>query len=351
MKQIIVHILILISFGFTLNKPQGRPTSKSIGARGEKTYILFNSNNGASIKFESGSFDESIVFKRILSKKDVVTNWSLETTSPTLIAEDRELAYKYYSDIPGVVWIEKLLFCDETEISNLDWIEFLQLTGHEMNHPAGNEIMEKIFYNNSPQFYYFPVVNINYEDAIEYCKWRTSVVTDNYNNKIGNSKNSPNYTRFVFRLPTKDEWIKCASFATDTVKFPHLFTTQYITTTIDKSSLSYLNFLGATISSKDLLNFNNEIEKDLVLNCKRDEKKYLNLETPYYIWDYPANNFGIYNIMGNVSEMISEKGVSMGGSFRDLYSECKVNNQFLYSKPSDNLGFRCVCDLEWPNKK
>ncbi|MFT5917101.1 MAG: hypothetical protein ACI81T_003616 [Bacteroidia bacterium] len=87
-----------------------------------------------------------------------------------------------------------------------------------------------------------------------------------------------------------------------------------------------------------------------MFNCKRETNIFLNLEIPFYIWDYPTNNFSIYNITGNVSEMTSEKGIAMGGSFRDSFKDCRVNNEFEYNTPTDYIGFRCICKLKWPNK-
>jgi hypothetical protein len=350
MKKILLIISFLICFGFILNNPKGTPTSQSIGARGEKTFILFNSANGAKINLSQNNFNESIIFKREFSNKEDVTNWKLDSISPTLITNDRDLAYKYYSDIPGVVWIEKTLFCDETEVSNLDWIEFLELSGYSKNHNHANPTMDKINYNSSPQFYYFPVVNISYEGALEYCKWRTKVVTENYNKQNQIDKSAKEYTIFNFRLPSMEEWIKCAAFATDTLKYPHLFTKKEIKTSINKKDIAFLKLLGTNVSEKEIDDFNKYIKMDLVFNCKRSKSNFLNFEIPYYIWDYPSNNFGLYNMMGNVSEMVSEKDVSMGGSYRNTYEECLINNTFKYNNPSDCLGFRSVCEISWPNK-
>ncbi len=347
MKITVGLFLIIFCFGFVLNKPNGRPTSMWIGGSGEKTFLQFNSSSGASINQLPGKYDESTAFKRVI--KDL-TDWSLDTISPTMIPKDRELAYKYYSDIRGVVWIEQLLFCDETEVSNLDWIEYLQLSGDTTKHRNGNPTMKELNYNFDSQFYYFPVVNISHENAMKYCKWRSELVTLNYNNQKSHSKNSFEYTVFEFSLPTKKEWIKCAAFATDTTSYPNLFVSQKTETKINKNAIPFLNRLGSYITKTHLTRFNKDIKSDYPFNCKRVENSYLNLEVPFYVWDYPNNNFGIYNIIGNVSEMIFEKGKAKGGSFRDIYSECTVNKQFEYTVPTDYIGFRCVCKLKWPNK-
>lgn len=348
-KNTYTVFVLIFCFSFVLNKPKGRPTSTSIEGWGEKTHLIFNSPNGATVYWMKGNnnYDESSAFKR--DPKDL-TDWTLNGISPTLIPEDRELAYQYYSYVHGAVWIEKLLFCDETEVTNLDWYEYRQLSGQTIAHRNANGVMEEIKYNLNEQFRYFPVVNVSYEDAVKYCKWRTEIITSTYNNQKGFAKNSPEYTVFEFSLPTKDEWIKCAAFGTDTSKYPNIYTAKKTETKINKDAVGFLYLVGSRITEADLKQFNENIHNDYPFNCKREENTYLNLQTPFYVWDYPMNNYGIYNMLGNVSEMTAEKGIAKGGSFRDVYADCTVNHEFKYTTPADNIGFRCVCKLKWPNK-
>ncbi|MGN6646271.1 MAG: formylglycine-generating enzyme family protein [Cytophaga sp.] len=341
---------LIFCVSFVLNKPQGRPTSTAVGTGGEKTNIKYNVEGGAAVYQFKGrykDYDESGAFKRY--SKDV-TDWTVHGISPLMIPEDRELAYKYYSYVPGAVWVEKLLFCDETEVTNLDWDEYRQLSGDTTTYRNANPAMEAMKYNISEQVYYFPVVNVSYEAAVRYCKWRTEVVTAYYNNLNGYMKKSPEYTVFEFSLPTKEEWIKCAASGTDTSKYPHVYTAKKIETKVNKDAVHFLQRLGSRITETDLKLFNENVHSDYPFNCKREENTWLNLETPFYVWDYPMNNLGIYNMLGNVSEMTLEKGIAKGGSYRDPYADCTVNHVFKYTSPADNLGFRCVCKLKWPNK-
>ena len=58
---------------------------------------------------------------------------------------------------------------------------------------------------------------------------------------------------------------------------------------------------------------------------------------------YYKNWFGIYNMLGNVSEMVIEEGISKGGSWRNRIEGCRVGKDLEYNKPTAWLGFRCVC--------
>jgi formylglycine-generating enzyme required for sulfatase activity len=59
---------------------------------------------------------------------------------------------------------------------------------------------------------------------------------------------------------------------------------------------------------------------------------------------YFPNKIGVYNLIGNVAEMISEEGIAKGGSWINKPEEVSVTEDFHYTKPSDWLGFRCVCE-------
>lgn len=59
---------------------------------------------------------------------------------------------------------------------------------------------------------------------------------------------------------------------------------------------------------------------------------------------YPDKN-GVYNLLGNVAEMVNEKGIAKGGSFIHTLNELTPQKDFVYEKPSSYIGFRCVAEL------
>jgi hypothetical protein len=54
------------------------------------------------------------------------------------------------------------------------------------------------------------------------------------------------------------------------------------------------------------------------------------------------NTSGTYNMIGNVAEMVIEKGIAKGGSFEHKLEDCKITNDQYYTKPERWLGFRCI---------
>ena len=61
---------------------------------------------------------------------------------------------------------------------------------------------------------------------------------------------------------------------------------------------------------------------------------------------YIPNKFQIFNIYGNVAEMVSEPHVAMGGSFLDRYEEIVPTNKAVSYEGAERwLGFRCVAEI------
>lgn len=232
---------------------------------------------------------------------------------------------------PGTVQINDTLFADKTEISNLSWLEFelwakikygknsteyiaaLPDTTVWRNKYSFNEPYVKYYYRH-PAYKDYPVVGISYEQAIEFCKWRTERVKD----FLSKSKKY-DQLNFYYRLPTKTEWEK-------------------------------MSYGGAFEFSN---NGRNE-KKQMKVNVTRDSILYKgelgymneNADVTAPVYSYWKNFFGLYNMIGNVSEMIHEKGISKGGSWINNIEDCRVGKDISYSKPDSWLGFRCVCILK-----
>lgn len=244
----------------------------------------------------------------------------------TVIATSFTLKSKKEFTPPGTVQINDSLFADETEISNASWLEYemwaINLYGknskeHLAALPDTLVWREKISYNEPYVLYYyrhpayrnFPVVGISYEQAVEFCKWRTQRVKVFMT--VAKKFKDMN---FEYRLPTKAEWERLAE------------------------------------TSAGFLTNNGKNEKGLYrLNCVHPDSVIVKGNSPTYpdvtapVYSYWKNLFGLYNMTGNVAEMVNEKGICKGGSWRNSLEECRIGKDKEYTKPTAWLGFRCIC--------
>jgi formylglycine-generating enzyme required for sulfatase activity len=230
---------------------------------------------------------------------------------------------------PGTIKINDTLFVDETEISNISWKEYEFWIKNKYGSNSSQHIVtlpdtlvwqEKNSYNEPyvinylrhPAYRDYPVVGISYEQAVGYCKWRTERVKEFMclSKKYG-------IIEFEYRLPTKWEW-----------EF------------LSNNGVGYFSNNGMNdkgfASSNHVWEPKNEIE---------GKKEYVddNADVTAPVYSYEKNLFGLFQMIGNVSEMVLEKGISKGGSWRHRLEQCRVGKDILYEKPTAWLGFRCVC--------
>lgn len=145
---------------------------------------------------------------------------------------------------------------------------------------------------------YLPITGISYEQANEFCKWRTAVQGNN---------------NYIFRLPTSEEWIKIA--------LSGLVESEKKSRTRD------------SLNSSGCPNFNFS-----TIYCQ----KFSHQGTLNSIGLYSPDIQGLFDIWGNVSEMTFEKGIAKGGHFLLYASQCHSDSVQNYLKPEIWLGFRCV---------
>ncbi|MES2566963.1 MAG: SUMF1/EgtB/PvdO family nonheme iron enzyme [Bacteroidota bacterium] len=222
---------------------------------------------------------------------------------------------------PGTVQINDTLFADEVEISNFSWQEYEMWTksiygANSKEHLAtlpDTLVWREKNSSNEPyvQYYYrhkayweFPVVGISYNQALAYSKWRTDRVK-----AFMTLKKDFKHENFEYRLPTKMEWERLAEFSTRTLK-----------------------------------NNGKNKKGEYQINCVHPDTigtSYPDVTVP--VRSYSKSLYGLYNILGNVAEMVQEKGICKGGCWRNNIEECLVGKDYHYTKQNAMLGFRCVC--------
>ncbi len=174
-----------------------------------------------------------------------------------------------------------------------------------------------LFENYHPDAANAPIQNISYDAAQLYCAWMTQV----YNASTDKKK----YTKVLFRLPTEAEWEIAARGGIDTISYP--WGGHYVR----NNKGCYLANLNATKPCGDCP------DKHTVAN---DGGFF-----PVAVGSYFPNNFGLYNMAGNVAEMIQETGKAKGGSWQDDELHCQIPQVKKYTAPSPAIGFRVFMEV------
>ncbi len=246
----------------------------------------------------------------------------------------------FKSPPPGTIMITDSMYIDKMPIRTVDYLEFLSairsgyspkmhdsiqelplygLNLHDVRELQTKMKWDSIYYTamltrtwityandikkydvdyhiKNPRYYNYPVVNVNYMQVTEYCKWRTDMVMINYAIKSSTEKQRRNYPmNFRYRLPTKREWDRAMGrFFEDVVK-------------LDKMTSARSNVIN-------------------------------NVAAPY------EEKKGFQYISDNVGEMLDGFTITMGFAWDEKYDMGNIN-YVKYSEPMDWVGFRCVCEI------
>ena len=204
------------------------------------------------------------------------------------------LLFSLNNNPPGTIKI-KNYYVDRTEIQNIAWLEYLYHKAKVLDSVE----MQRLLPDSSNHWYqipdnrFKPLVLITYEQALDFCAWRSEFVSKRLGKKI------------TYRLPTTTEWKDIAE----------------------------------EIVKNDL----KQIEKELAVANKMVKKA----SGQYNFTDTEKPTSRIYNMFDNVTEMTLEKGIAMGSNNHEL-TDLKTNLTRLikYNSSTSDLGFRCIAEIE-----
>jgi formylglycine-generating enzyme required for sulfatase activity len=207
-------------------------------------------------------------------------------------------------------------------------------------------------YNN------YPAVNISFEAANAYCDW----LTQQYNNATERK-----YKKVKFRLPTLDEWqIAAASIKNPTSwklndqevevkitpqgsefdKNPELRKVTLDDPEILYPWFRYFGLRNTPLNVKDCYLGNFKSEPCGCPGYKGNKPTHgdgFAMMSPTKT--YFPNDIGLYDVVGNVAEMISEKGKACGGSWNQPPSESTMRSVSIYENPDPAVGFRVFMEI------
>jgi formylglycine-generating enzyme required for sulfatase activity len=272
---------------------------------------------------------------------------------------------------PNCVWLYDNVAIDRTEIANIHWLEYL----YYLKKDSTKEVYTKALpdtsvwmqydptgqrtrhYLTSAELRYYPVVGISYQQAIDYCNWRSTTVNEML--KKSKKKNLRLY-EVTYSLPTEKEWELAAAGKLDPTLFPYGFESYF-----DKPNLKEIDFYIKQLSDssrsflESFTSYFNDYKrngKEAIFNVVHtfptgQQYGFLEPVAIYNIYKekdlklkhVTPNEIGVADMIGNVAELISEKGVAKGGSWAHELQSCQIKKRQNYIKPEAWLGFRCVC--------
>lgn len=287
---------------------KGHPTSENPGPASTATGLAYNEDEGFQVnEFRGQPEGPNLVF--------------IQGGRTTLGSSEQDLL-NTRDNIERTVTVASF-YMDETEVANIHWLEYLYYVKLDSSNefyqsalPDTTVWQEDLAFNDSyvdhylryPGFRYYPVVGVSWIQANDYCKWRTSVVNMKLAEDAGLEEmpaeqggRIPLETGVVlpdYRLPTEAEWEYAAQA---------LVGTQWL----DE------NQTHKRIYPWDGHALRNPYGKEMgyfLANFKRGRGDYAGIAGKLndgamitaYIYEYPPNDFGLYNMAGNVNEWVQD---------------------------------------------
>ena len=248
---------------------------------------------------------------------------------------------------------------DEAEVPNIEWKRYQQrlaAAGSDLapTQPAATALPVPDYFTNA--FYdYYPVVGISYEQVVAFCGWRGRVITKMINRGKPGAPDSLAAERIMVecRLPTAAEWQRAALAQRG---LPHGSRCPKIPVAVNPEAAGYLKQRSGSTATEqqiraDIRDYNRTQPTRSPIVCDQPEPYFLRLATPAYVYGGPPNDYQLFNLLGNVAEMIQERGIALGGSYRDPLTACSVTSRSVYAGPSPTIGFRCIVRATYPNRR
>ena len=236
----------------------------------------------------------------------------------TVLGTFEEDVFYTHDNVERTVTVQSF-FLDQTEIANIHWLEYLHYIQRDSSETyfqsalPDTTVWEKELAFNTPYvsnylrypgFRYYPVVGVSWNQAVDYCRWRTEAVNkqramEYYGEDYIDGDIPPIESGIYlpeFRLPTEAEW-EYAAYG------------QVGDQWLDENQTQRRLYPwdGRTIRSSK----RGSVGK-FQANFKRGRGDYAGIAgalndagfVTMNIYEYAPNDFGLYNMAGNVNEWV-----------------------------------------------
>jgi sulfatase modifying factor 1 len=196
-----------------------------------------------------------------------------------------------------------------------DTLEWLKIGGYL------DPIANMYFWH--PAYSDYPVVNISKEGAQAYCEYMTLKYKSEYGDVIED-----------FRLPTRTEWMYAASSGQANLVYP--WGGPYLRNAKGELLANYKVVGDHNITFK---NGETIVVEDSLF---REEFSTLSADLTAPSKSYSPNDFGLYNMSGNVAEMVDKEDIAVGGSWYSPGYDVRIQSTQKFEKANPYTGFRPV---------
>ena len=231
---------------------------------------------------------------------------------------------------PATLHLKGNLYMDEHELTNIDWQEYSYwikendpekyasiLPDTSVWTSLGKQFAPFIKqYHKHSAYINHPVVGITHQQASDYCAWRSKVVNEML---ALNPNGLKKFGTIRYRLPSQKEWEYAASGGLDKSNFPY----------------GHDGLENSKGYKKVYLDWSEGKQ-----SAPKDSTATANVHS------FMPNGKGYYNMIGNVAEMVQEKGIAKGGSWIHSAQQSKIISKLSYDVPTPWLGFRCICEID-----
>lgn len=340
-----VSVLAMATLAMVSCHQTGNPTSMSPGGASTVTGLAYNEEDGFQVAPYQGQPDgPNLVFIE---------------GGRTVLGSFEEDLLKTGDNTERTVTIASF-YMDQTEIANIHWLEYLFYVKRDSSEEFYQSAMpdtlvweSELAFNDPyvdhylryPGFRYFPVVGVNWEQANNFAEWRTLVVNKMLAEQAGvevaegGSGRIPLESGVVlpnYRLPSEAEWEYAAQA---------LIGNQWLDE--NQTHKRLYPWDGHALRNP----YGNEMGMFLA-NFKRGRGDYAGIAGKLndgamitdYIYNYPPNDFGLYNMAGNVNEWVFDVYRPTSFQVIDDLNPLRRNGYLDEEDGYDTEGFQSLID-------